>query len=101
MTVSSKGTSQRIAIGERAAEAGVLLGRYERCDTHGATVFAHHGISRVHLLVVEVEGALYAVDTGSTNGTFQGSDEVRIVPLVGGTELVFGDGLARMEWMPP
>ena len=78
-----------------------LLGRYERCDTHGATVFAHHGISRVHLLVVEVEGAVYAVDTGSTNGTFHGDDEVRIVPLASGTELVFGDGLARMEWMPP
>jgi hypothetical protein len=101
LRLSAGGKSQAMALGHDAASSGVLLGRYERCDTHGATVFAHHGISRVHLLVVEVEGALYAVDTGSTNGTFQGSDEVRIVPLVGGTELVFGDGLARMEWMPP
>jgi hypothetical protein len=101
LRLSAGGKSQAMALGHDAASSGVLLGRYERCDTHGATVFAHHGISRVHLLVVEVEGALYAVDTGSTNGTFHGSDEVRIVPLASGTELIFGDGLARMEWMPP
>jgi hypothetical protein len=101
LRLSAGGKCQAMALGHDAASAGVLLGRYERCDTHGATVFAHHGISRVHLLVVEVEGALYAVDTGSTNGTYQGADEVRIVPLASGTELVFGDGLARMEWMPP
>jgi hypothetical protein len=101
LKLSSGGRSQAMTLGHDAASAGVLLGRYDRCDAHGATVFAHHGISRVHLLVVEVEGAVYAVDTGSTNGTYQGSDEVRIVPLAGGTELIFGDGLARMEWMPP
>jgi hypothetical protein len=101
LKLSSGGRSQAMILGHHAAETGVLLGRYERCDTHGATVLAHHGVSRVHLLVVEVEGTLYAIDTGSTNGTFQGEDEVRIVPLASGTALILGDGLARMEWMPP
>ena len=101
LKLSSGGRSQAMILGHHAAEAGVLLGRYERCDTHGATVLAHHGVSRVHLLVVEVEGTLYAIDTGSTNGTFEGEAEVRIVPLASGTALILGDGLARMEWMPP
>jgi hypothetical protein len=101
LKLTSGGRSQAMVLAHHAAEAGILLGRYERCDTHGATVLAHHGVSRVHLLVVEVEGTLYAIDTGSTNGTFHGDDEVRIVALGSGTALVFGDGLARMEWNPP
>ena len=102
MTVTAKGTSQRIAIGERAAEAGILLGRYERCDTHGASVVSHHGISRVHLLVVTIGTDVYAIDTGSTNGTFRdGSDaEVRITRLDDSLELVLGEELARVKWKP-
>lgn len=102
MTVTAKGTSQRIAIGERAAEAGILLGRYERCDTHGASVVSHHGISRVHLLVVSIGDDVYAIDTGSTNGTFRdGSDaEVRITRLDDNLELVLGEELARVRWKP-
>ena len=101
LRLSSGGCSQALMLSSAAAHCGILLGRYERCDTHGATVFAHHGISRVHLLVVEIDGDLYAIDTGSTNGTFQGEDEVRIARIGVGTELVFGDDLARMEWQPP
>jgi hypothetical protein len=38
----------------------------------------------------------------STNGTYlAGSDEVRIVSLGAGTELVLGDDLARVEWRSP
>lgn len=100
LTLSAKGKSQKIAIGERAAAAGILLGRYDRCDTHGATVVSHHGISRVHLLVLTVGDALYAIDTGSTNGTFRdGSDaEVRITRLAEDVPLVLGDDLARVAW---
>lgn len=102
MTLAAKGGAQRIAVGERAAEAGILLGRYERCDTHGASVVSHHGISRVHLLVLAVGDALYAIDTGSTNGTYRdGSDaEVRITRLDDATELVLGEDLARVRWAP-
>ena len=100
LAVTSGGKSQKIAIGERAAESGILLGRYERCDTHGATVVAHHGISRVHVLVLSIDGELYAIDTGSTNGTTRaGSDaEIRIVRLDDGLELVLGDDLATVKW---
>ena len=100
LSVTSGGKSQKIAIGERAAEGGILLGRYERCDTHGATVVAHHGISRVHVLVLKIDNDVYAIDTGSTNGTTRtGSDaEIRIVRLEDGLELVLGDDLATVKW---
>jgi FHA domain len=95
------GRGQALVVAESAARTGVLIGRYERCDTHGATVLAHHGISRVHVLVVEVDGALYAIDTGSTNGVYQEREEVRVAALAPGVELVLGDDLARMEWTTP
>jgi hypothetical protein len=105
ISVAADGRSQRIAIGEKAADSGILLGRYERCDTHGASVVAHHGISRVHLLLLQVEGEVYAIDTGSTNGTFRArpvaSDaEVRITRLEEGSELVLGEDLVRVTWKP-
>jgi hypothetical protein len=105
IAVTAEGKAQRIAVGERAVEAGILLGRYERCDTHGASVVAHHGVSRVHLLLLQVAGDVYAIDTGSTNGTFRGgpgaSDaEVRIVKLEDDTQLILGEDLVHVKWKP-
>ncbi len=100
LVVSSRGKVQKIAVGERAASIGILLGRYERCDTHGASAVSHAGISRVHLMILSVGPHAYAIDTGSTNGTFKvGSDrEARIVRLDDDIELVLGDDLARVKW---
>jgi hypothetical protein len=100
LTLRAGGKQQSMAVGAAAARTGVLVGRYERCDTHGASVLAHHGISRVHVLLVDVDGVLYAIDTGSTNGIFatDGKEEVRVTALASGSELVLGDDLARMEW---
>ena len=100
LVLSAGGRSEPLSVGASAARTGVLVGRYERCDTHGASVLAHHGISRVHVLVLDIDGALYAIDTGSTNGMSIGRDDVRIVQLGKGVELVLGDDLARMEWRP-
>ncbi len=100
ITLTAAGRSESLAVGAAAAQTGVLVGRYERCDTHGATVLAHHGISRVHVLIVDVDGVLYAIDTGSTNGIFRDHAEVRVAPLADGASLVLGDDLARMEWRP-
>jgi hypothetical protein len=100
LTLRAGGKQQSMAVGATAAKTGVLVGRYERCDTHGASVLAHHGISRVHVLLVDVDGVLHAIDTGSTNGIFTsgGTEEVRVTALASGAELVLGDDLARMEW---
>jgi hypothetical protein len=45
---------------------GLLVGRYSRCAL-GAR--ADESLSRVHLLLVRAGGAIWAIDTGSTNGT--------------------------------
>lgn len=108
LVLTASGRSEALAVGASAVRTGVLVGRYERCDTHGAKVLAHHGISRVHVLVLDVDGVLYAIDTGSTNGIYTlgrqqaggHGDEVRVAPLGPGAELVLGDDLARMEWRP-
>jgi hypothetical protein len=102
LMLTAGGRSETLSVGASAARTGVLVGRYERCDTHGASVLAHHGISRVHVLVLDVDGALYAIDTGSTNGISIGrpATDVRIAALAAGVELVLGDDLARMEWRP-
>jgi hypothetical protein len=94
--------TQALVIGRHAADEGILLGRYDRCDTGGASVFDHQSLSRVHCLVIDMDGVIYAVDTASTNGTYLGGreEEVRIVSLAADRELVLGDDLLRMQWEP-
>lgn len=91
---------QDLAIGQKAAHAGVLLGRYERCDGSGTRVLATEGISRVHLLVCSVDDCLYAIDTASTNGTQQEGDDasLHIVPLEPGQVLSLAGGVAKLRW---
>jgi hypothetical protein len=56
-------------------------------------------LSRVHLLVLELDGALYAIDTASTNGSWCGRDRVRATRLQPGLRVSLG-GKATVEWRP-
>ena len=95
--ITPDGTSS-IAVGPRAANDGVLVGRYERCDTRQLQTLCSFAISRVHLLVIQVEGVLHAVDTGSSNGTWIGDQRVHVAPLQFGSTLSLADGCAEIEW---
>jgi hypothetical protein len=86
-----------VILGRRAAGAGILLGRSRRCDA--GRVLADRGISRVHLLVIEIAGSLYAIDTASSNGVFEGKEQERAIRLDGPRKLYLGD-LATAEWHP-
>jgi hypothetical protein len=86
-----------LRMGETAMRQGVLLGRYDRCDNGGVAVLADERLSRVHLLLVEMGGAFYAVDTASKNGVWQGSRRVHVVRLEPGLELTLADQ-ASVEW---
>jgi hypothetical protein len=77
----------------------VLLGRYDRCDTAGLPVLIDPALSRVHLLVLELDGALYGIDTASRNGSWSGADRVRATRLLPGLRLSLA-GKATVEWRP-
>lgn len=98
LEVSSSDGRTRMLVGRATAREGVLLGRYERCDNDGLPVLQNGRISRVHLLLIEIAGGLYAIDAASSNGVWCGPEEVRVAALRGGTTLSLGEGLARLEW---
>ncbi len=95
-------TVHDVVVGEQALRRGILLGRYERCDIDGSKLLTNANISRVHLLVVEIAGRVYAIDTASTNGTWtvEGDDEVRITALDNTDHLCLGNDLAYVRWLP-
>ena len=88
-----------VVVGRRAAQAGILLGRSRRCDA--GHVLSDRGISRVHLLVIEIGGRLYAIDTASSNGVFrEQAERQRAVCLDVDSKLSLSD-LATLKWHPP
>jgi hypothetical protein len=89
-----------IVIGRRTAVEGVLFGRYDRCDNEGLPAISDSRISRVHLLLLEVAGTLYAIDLGSMNGTRLHGKEVRVAPLRFGDTVELGEGLCTIRWRP-
>jgi hypothetical protein len=97
-----------VVLGRSAAREGVLFGRYERCDSHGLQSLGDCRVSRVHCLVVELDGQLHAVDVASQNGLYvqrraapsqpPALHRVRSVPLCSGDELSLGSGVNLLRW---
>jgi len=99
LELECEGRRAAILLGAAAARRGVLLGREPRCDGEALDVLRCDRVSRVHLLIIEVAGALYAVDAASSYGLWRGAEPVRAVPLRHGTELALsGPGVARLRW---
>jgi hypothetical protein len=99
LRVDSASGGAAVRIGARAARRGVLLGRYGRCDTAGLPVLIESSLSRVHLLVLELDGALYAIDTASRNGSWCGGERVRATRILPGLRITLA-GAATVEWRP-
>jgi hypothetical protein len=97
--VSSAPGRVGVRLGARAARRGVLLGRYDRCDTTGLPVLSDLALSRVHLLVLELDGALWGIDTASRNGCWCGGRRVRAVRMEPGLRVSLA-GKATVEWCP-
>jgi len=94
---SADGTGA-IVVGRAALREGVLLGRAPRCDTGPLGLLTSRAISRVHLLVKEIDNEVYAVDTASTHGVWLGGERVRIARLTFGTQLTLDANGTRVEW---
>lgn len=99
LRVSSAFGRVGVRLGASAARRGILLGRYDRCDTAGLPVLQDPALSRVHLLVLELDGALYGIDTSSLNGVWCGPERVRAVRIQPGLRLSLA-GKADVEWRP-
>lgn len=100
LEVQSRLGHDAVRVGSGGAARGILLGRYSRCDTAGATSLSLEKISRVHLLVVRIGDDLWAVDTASTNGIAFGGSEVRVHRMQPGEELSLADGAGTVMWRP-
>lgn len=99
LLVSSSCGRVAVRLGAQAARRGVLLGRYDRCDTAGLPLLSDLALSRVHLLVLELDGGLYGIDTASRNGCWCGGQRVRAVRIQPGLRLSLA-GKATVEWRP-
>lgn len=98
LIANSAGASASIPVDAASLRAGLLLGRDERCDE--PSLLDDPRISRVHMLILEVEGRIYTVDTASANGVWRKGEDACGVPLVAGQRLTIARGLAWLKWMP-
>lgn len=98
LVVRSAEGEMTLVLGRAAATRGVLLGRYDRCDGSRLGVLSDRAISRVHALVIEIAGKLYAVDAGSTNGLWVGGSRVPLAGLRPGMPVALAGQVATLEW---
>ncbi len=101
LTVSSKRGEAEFVLGSRALAAGVLLGRYQRCDNADLPVLSDHRVSRVHLLLLRIGAITFGIDTASTNGVWHDRTRFRTRPLSFGDTVEFGSKLAYVRWGEP
>ena len=98
ITIISQLGHAALVVGPRNTGRGVIFGRYDRCDNHGLHVLTSRSVSRVHVLLLDVEGTLYLVDTGSKHGLYQNERRVRCVPLRLGDRAMIGRSLALLSF---
>ena len=98
LAVSAGARRERLALGDAALDRGLLLGRYSRCDGDG--IWQSDEVSRVHLLILRVDGEVFAFDTASTNGVYRdpvATDGVSVVNLSAGERAMLGDGVGSVR----
>lgn len=80
--IANDDAEQRLQVGVSALERGIILGRYSRCA--GDTSLMTDEVSRVHAVLIAVDGKVHLVDAGSTNGIMKGDVEVKCAPIEAG-----------------
>lgn len=103
LNVLTAESARRVRVGPAALSRGILLGRYSRCDV--ADMLDDDCISRSHLLLLQVEGKVYAIDTASSHGSYidgggRQPQEFRVHALTGETTIVLADESAVLRWHP-
>jgi hypothetical protein len=72
--------SATVELTEEVLDAGLLVGRAERCEA-GLRGVLNESVSRVHLLLLRERGAVHAFDLASLQGTFAAEQRVRRVRM--------------------
>lgn len=87
--------SRSLAPGFTAAalRRGVLIGRADRCDL----VIPEQGVSRVHVVLLQLDDGLWVIDAGSTNGTWRDDEELKIARMSEGAPVRLGSE-AELSW---
>lgn len=83
----------RVIVSQRALARGVLVGRGERCEVHAPV----QSLSRVHVVLLDVQGELFLFDSGSTNGTWAKGEEVTAAVLESGGSVKLGEEVT-LKW---
>ena len=101
VTLRRGGSWASVELSEDALDAGVLLGRADRCETRLRSVLTE-SVSRVHLLLLREHGAVHAFDVASMQGVYAAGERVRRVrlPEEGGTLRLASKDAVLLEWHP-
>ncbi len=78
----------------------MLLGRYERCDVNENHIDMPRAVSRVHALLLIIDGCLYAIDTGSINGIEADDEIVHRIALSKDRPQTLDLGGMEVKWVP-
>ncbi len=100
LELRAAGRSYTRAVDQHALRAGMLLGRYERCDVNENHIDMPRAVSRVHALLLIIDGCLYAIDTGSINGIEADDEIVHRIALSKDRSQTLDLGGMEVKWVP-
>lgn len=101
VTLRSAEAQASVEVSEASLDAGVLVGRADRCEP-GLKRVLTDGISRTHVLLLREHGVVHAFDVASTQGVFAADERVRRVrmPDRGGTLRLGETSPVMLDWHP-
>ncbi|MEW5851903.1 MAG: FHA domain-containing protein [Myxococcota bacterium] len=100
LSIACKAGSATVPLYDAQVRDGVLLGRYDRCESADLPFELPDTVSRVHALVLSDGDGLYVVDTASTFG-LRTIDDVEVPGLRLRDETEFKLGTeTRVRWVP-
>lgn len=92
----------RVFVSASDLRAGMLVGRADKCTDGGLKPLLTIRVSRVHAVLIELEGRTMLYDCASTNGTFASGRRVRSLELEPDgpvVQLAGPDGI-ELRWTP-
>jgi FHA domain len=101
VTLRRGGAWASVDLPDHVLDAGVLVGRADRCETRLRSVLSE-SVSRVHVLLLREHGVVHAFDVASMQGVWADGERVRRVRLSerGGTLRLASKDPVLLEWHP-